>query len=107
MSAWRGGAGKRTTSEKGLRYFCQPCEDGEEEGLKTGHRHTHTHLNPSLTDSVRRGFSVVACALRTLGHFEHGHFYTHADKKGALFSFTTYPPCQPAGHGVRGYWLDE
>ncbi len=29
------------------------------------------------------------------------------DKKGTLFSFATCPPCQPAGYGVRGFWLDE
>ena len=42
-----------------------------------------------------------------MGHFEHGHFYTYVDKKGALFSFTTYPPCQPAGYSARGYLLQD
>ena len=42
-----------------------------------------------------------------MGHFEHGHFYTCVDKKGALFSFATCPPCQPAGYGARGYLLQD
>jgi len=41
------------------------------------------------------------------GGVDRGHFSACVDKKGTLFSFTTCPPCQPAGHGVRGYWLDE
>ena len=41
------------------------------------------------------------------GGVDRGHFSVCVDKKGTLFSFTTCPPCQPAGYGVRGYWLDE